>query len=83
MSQTDVLPGMRVAVTQRIEGREVSWDTEVVGTILSAEPMPTGAWFAHGKNDKLWLLRIDLQKDDGEISRLTLDRNTRLTVLGT
>ena len=81
MNQTDVLPGVRIKLTQRIESREDAWDTEVIGTVLSTEPMPTGAWFAHGKDDKLWLLRIEIQKDDGEISRLTLDRNTRIEVL--
>lgn len=81
MNHTDVLPGVRVKLTQRIDGREGSWDTEVIGTVLATEPMPTGAWFAHGKDHKLWLLRIEIQKDDGEISRLTLDRNTRIEVL--
>ncbi len=81
MDQADVLPGVRVKFTQRVESRVDAWDTEVIGTVLATEPMPTGSWFAHGKNDKLWLLRIEIQKDDGEISRLTLDRNTRIEVL--
>ena len=49
--------------------------------MVSVEPQPTGAWFAHGKDDKYWLVRIQLQKDDGGISLLILDQHTRITVL--
>ncbi len=76
-----VSPGMRIAVTQRIENREGARDTEIVGTLLSADPKPTGSWFAHGRDGKSWLVRIELQKADGEISRLVLDRNTRISVI--
>lgn len=72
---------MRIKVTQRIESRDENWDTQIVGTILSAEPQTTGSWFTHAKDSKLWLLRIEIQKDDGEISRLILDRCTRIEVL--
>lgn len=78
---SDVRPGMRIKVSQTIDRRAGSWTTEVVGTVLSVEPQPTGAWFAHGKNDKYWLVRIQLQKDDGEISLLILDQHTQITVL--
>ncbi|MEE9296948.1 MAG: hypothetical protein V3W34_18545 [Phycisphaerae bacterium] len=81
MNATDVRPGMKIRVTQRIERRRGPWDTQTVGTILSAEPKATGSWFAHGKNGKYWLVRLELQKDDGEITTLTLDRNTRIMVL--
>ena len=81
MVPTDVRPGMRIKVTQIIERRDGRWETEVIGTILSAEPKPTGAWFAHGKDDKFWLLRIELQRDDGERTLLTLDQNTQIAVL--
>ena len=72
---------MRIRVTQRIERRGGAWSTDVSGTILSVEPRPTGSWFAHGKNGKYWLVRIELEKDEGEITLLTLDQNTSITVL--
>jgi hypothetical protein len=77
----EVRPGMRIRVTQRIERRAGSWDTTVEGVIASAEPQETGSWYAHGKRDKLWLVRLELVKDDGERSRLILDRMTRIEVL--
>ncbi len=81
MLEHDVRPGMRVCIAQTIERREGPWETRVEGVILSVQPKPTGSWFAHGKDDKLWLVRVDLLKDDGERSLLSLDRNTRIEVL--
>jgi hypothetical protein len=78
---TDIRPGMRIKVSQTIVRRDESWQSETVGTILQAEPRPTGSWYAHGKDDKYWLVRIVLQKDDGEITTLTLDHNTQIAVL--
>ena len=48
--------------------------------ITEVEPRPTGAWFAHGKDDKYWLVRIVLQRDDGEMTVMTLDQNTQIHV---
>ncbi len=81
MPESDVRPGMRVKVTQCVQYRGADVETEVIGTVLSAEPQPTGAWFAHAKDHRYWLIRIELQKDDGEITRLIMDRNTRITVM--
>jgi hypothetical protein len=33
----------------------------------------TGSWYAHSKDDKLWLDRLTLRKSDGEITTLNLD----------
>ena len=34
----------------------------------------TGSWFAHAKDDQLWLDRLELRLDDGEITVLNLDQ---------
>ncbi|MBI5763401.1 MAG: hypothetical protein HZA51_07745 [Planctomycetes bacterium] len=44
--------------------------------MLSISPQPTGSWFAHGKNDRLWLNRLRLLKDDGEVVELILSHDT-------
>ena len=74
-------PGRRVRVTQMIAGRNLRWETRAEGEVISLEPEPTGSWYAHGKNDKLWLLRLRLRKEDGEVTALALDHNTRVEVL--
>jgi hypothetical protein len=67
------LSGEHVGVTQRIQVRDGWLETRVEGEVVSCKPMPTGSWFAHGKNDRYWLHRLRLRKKDGEIVDLVLD----------
>jgi hypothetical protein len=66
-------PGMKVKITQQLAARDHAWSTVVRGTVVSFAQKQTGSWYAHSKNDKLWLDRLTLRKDDGEISTLNLD----------
>ena len=81
MTQPRIEPGTRIRVTQEIDRREGNWRNQVVGTVLSVEPAPTGSWHAHGKDDKLWLNRIRLEKQGGEITTIVVDRHTRIEPL--
>jgi len=81
MIEQVVKPGMRVRIVQEIERREGNWIHEVVGVVLAAGPEPTGSWHAHGKLRKLWLNRIRLRKDDGEITTIVVDQHTRVELL--
>ena len=81
MTTLKIVVGMRIRVTQRIERREGNWEANIEGVIEEISSAPTGSWYAHGKNDKYWLQRIRLRKDDGEISLIALDRCSRITVL--
>ena len=67
------VPGERVVVTQQIPQRDEVWTTQVVGSVVRAEQVKTGSWFARAKDDKLWLDRLTLRKDDGELVVLNLD----------
>ncbi len=67
-------------VTQQIAGRDFAWTSDVTGTILSYEQKPTGSWFAHSQDDKLWLDRLTLRKDDGELTTLNLDEFSHLEI---
>ena len=66
-------PGVRVKVTQQIAGRDYTWTSDVCGRVVSYEQKQTGSWFAHSRGDKLWLDRLTLRKDDGELTTLILD----------
>lgn len=68
-----LVPGARVRITQQIAARHYSMGTVIEGTIISYEQKTTGSWFAHSRDDKLWLDRVQLKKADGEISWLNLD----------
>ena len=75
-------PGMRVRVTQQIPQRDGDcWTTTVEGAVTRFAQAKTGSWFAHAKDDKLWLDRLTLRKDDGEISELVLDRYTHVEIV--
>ena len=68
-----LVPGTKVKVTQQIAARHYTLPTEVVGTVVRYDQRQTGSWFAHSKNDKLWLDRLVIRKADGEITTLNLD----------
>lgn len=74
-------PGQRVRVQQVIVGRDKQWPTEVEGEVVEHVAQPAGSWFAHGPKGKLWLERLIIKKDDGEISSLVLDQRSQVTVL--
>ncbi|MGF1634029.1 MAG: hypothetical protein ACFCVE_09300 [Phycisphaerae bacterium] len=75
-------PGTRVKVFQQIAARHYSMGTPVVGTIVKYEQKQTGSWYAHSRDGKLWLDRLTIRKDSGEVSVLNLDDYTNLDVIG-
>lgn len=77
----NLVPGDRIRVTERVVGYDRTWVTHVEGEVISCQEESTGSWFALGKDDKLWLLRIRLRKADGEISALNIDQNTEIEIL--
>ena len=78
--RSQLKPGARVKVTQQIAARNYTLTSEVRGTVTAYEQEPTGSWFAHSKDDKLWLDRLTLRKDDGEITTLNLDAASHVEV---
>jgi hypothetical protein len=75
-----LLPGVTVKVTQQIAARNYSWSDTVTGTIVSFGQQPTGSWFAHSQDDRLWLDRLTLRLADGEITTLNLDGFSRVEI---
>jgi hypothetical protein len=67
-------PGTRVRVTQQMPMRDRSWSQVTEGVITRYQQAKTGSWYAHAKGDKLWLDRLELRLDDGEITILNLDQ---------
>lgn len=78
MIEMSYTPGMRVRVTQQINLGTGTKTTQVEGTVLRAGQQKTGSWFAHSKDKKLWLDRIELKKDDGEVVFVNLDQYSRV-----
>ena len=69
-------PGKRVRVTQQLALRDRSWSQVTEGVVTRYQQAKTGSWFAHAKDDQLWLDRLELRLDDGEIVVLNLDQYT-------
>ena len=78
--RSQLKPGAKVRVTQQIAARDYTWSTPVSGTVVDFEQKPTGSWFAHSKNDRLWLDRLVIRKSDGEISTLNLDESSHIEI---
>jgi hypothetical protein len=76
-----LVPGALVEVTQQIPHRDRVWTNRVKGAVISYQQKQTGSWFAHSKDDKLWLDRLVVRKDDGEIISLILDDYSHLEVI--
>ncbi len=69
-------PGTRVRVTQQQPQRDQSWSNVVEGVITRFQQAKTGSWYAHAKDDQLWLDRLEIELDDGELVVLNLDQYT-------
>ncbi len=74
-------PGQRVVVTQQIPQRDDVWTTKIVGQVVGSKQKKTGSWFARAKDDRLWLDRLTIRKDDGELVICVLDQYTHVEVV--
>lgn len=74
-------PGTRVRVTQQLPQRTETWSNTVEGDIIRYRQAKTGSWFAHARDDTLWLDRLEVRLDDGEIVVLNLDQYSRIEKL--
>jgi hypothetical protein len=77
-NRNDLKPGAAVRVIQQIAARNYTWTTDIRGTIVEFSQKQTGSWYAHSKDDKLWLDRLTLRKPDGELITLNLDEFSRV-----
>jgi len=66
--------GMRIRVTQQVMRGANSSTVSVEGEVLRVGQQKTGSWFAHAKDKKLWLDRVELRRDDGELVTVNLDQ---------
>lgn len=79
--------GMRVRVTQqiprldRVKGDGGTVTTIVEGVVVGFTQQKTGSWYAHAKDHKVWLDRLELKKDDGEQVVLNLDQYSSVEIL--
>lgn len=73
--------GKRVRITSQVLKGEGSIAASCEGVLLGAGTEKTGSWYAHSKDKKLWLQRVELLLDSGERRVCNLDQNTFVEVL--
>jgi hypothetical protein len=66
--------GTRVRVTQQYAQTHDVWTTTMEGVVVRYQQSKTGSWFVHGRDDKVWLDRLEIRLDDGELVTLNLDQ---------
>ena len=69
-------------MVQQIAARNYTWTSDVVGTVVEYRQKQTGSWYAHSKDEKLWLDRLLIRKEDGELTTLNLDEYSHIEILG-
>ena len=69
-------PGTRVRVTQQVPQTHQVWSTTCEGAVVRYRQARTGSWYAHAKDDRLWLDRLEIRLDSGELTTLNLDHYT-------
>jgi len=74
-------PGQRVRITQQVKLGVKSTTTAVEGIVRRVGQQKTGSWFAHSKDHKFWLDRVELVRDDGEVAVVNLDRFSKVETL--
>ncbi|MEM6550518.1 MAG: hypothetical protein AAF750_00060 [Planctomycetota bacterium] len=73
--------GQRVRVTKQVARESTALTNAVEGVVVGHEQKKTGSWYAHSKDDKLWLDRLVIKKDDGEIYVANVDGQTRVELI--
>ena len=74
-------PGQRVRITQQIPRQTGTLLTTIEGTVVDCAKQKTGSWYAHSRDHKLWLDRLEVRKDDGELVYVNLDRYTHVELV--
>jgi len=76
--------GQRVRVTQQVPhlgNGDPTFSSSIEGVVVDFGQQKTGSWYAHSKDHKLWLDRLKVRKDDGEIVYVNLDQYSSVEVV--
>jgi hypothetical protein len=82
MRLKDVKPGTNIRITQvSYSPSRPDREFTIEGKFLGCKVSDTGAPFAHAKTRHYQMLRVRLEKDDGEISEMNIDPRTRISII--
>lgn len=69
----EIRPGQRIRLTRQIPRGSGPLVNILEGVVVRVGQQKTGSWYAHSQDKKLWLDRVELRKDDGELVVCNLD----------
>ena len=75
-------PGQRIRVTQTVRVGRKQWTTTTTGTFRAVRYLATGLATDRVPEDDIVVITVHFAKDNGELSSVTLDENTKLEVVG-
>ncbi len=75
-------PGAVVKVVQTVKVGQKVWTTATSGTVVRTERRHRGLHFRRAADDKVFGDVIVLRRDDGELTTVSMDENTKLEVVG-
>ncbi len=75
-------PGTRIKITQTVRvGSTATWTTQVQGTFRNVNFLATGLATDRVPEDDIVVVTVHFTKDNGELSSVTLDENSRIEVV--
>lgn len=74
-------PGQRIRITQKVRVGSRSWTTTVEGTFRDLNYLATGLSTERVPEDDIVVPTVHFTKDNGELTSISVDENTKVTVL--
>jgi hypothetical protein len=74
-------PGQRIKITQTVRVGLKQWQTTVLGTFRAVNFLATGLSTDRVPEDDIVVVSVHFTKDNGELSSITLDENSRVELL--
>ena len=75
-------PGARIRITQTVRVGLKSWPVTVEGVFRQASALVTGLATQRDPKDDIIVGTIHFTKDNGELSSVAVDENTKIEVIG-
>ena len=74
-------PGQRIRITQSVRVGDREWTTTVEGVFRQLNYLATGLSTERVPEDDIVMPLVHFTKDNGELSSITLDENSKLSVI--
>jgi hypothetical protein len=74
-------PGQRIGITQTVRVGLKQWTTTVTGTFRNVNHLVTGLATDRVPEDEIVVVAVHFAKDNGELSSVTVDEQTKIELL--